>query len=288
MSTIGDNINTLREIKRDIKKSLQDKGSPVNDFTPFTEYSTMIDELPDSGGEEDVVREAISRPIYAETMLSSIKRDYANRQISESQSCFIDATMAANATTVNGSIDFDGVFTGKAGAYVLCQIAFVITTLNSWEFQTKYTYHRGNGHDTVMGSYSSNPYSFPNLIFEGTDNALIMYLSASGSNWNLNTSASSLVPVDGTTYYLKAGFTGTEYYIDYNTTGWSDTFTRAFELQTTQHHQTPTSLQPLILMNDGVNLNNYYSGGSMDLTETRFYDNGSLMIQFANKKQIIF
>ena len=49
MATIAENLQTIQNIKQDIKRAIENKGVDMSN-TPFTEYSTKIDEITTSGG----------------------------------------------------------------------------------------------------------------------------------------------------------------------------------------------------------------------------------------------
>ena len=49
MATIAENLQTIQNIKQDIKRAIENKGVDMSN-TPFTEYSTKIDEISSGGG----------------------------------------------------------------------------------------------------------------------------------------------------------------------------------------------------------------------------------------------
>lgn len=49
MATIAENLQTIQNIKQDIKRAIENKGVDMTN-TPFTEYSTKIDEISSGGG----------------------------------------------------------------------------------------------------------------------------------------------------------------------------------------------------------------------------------------------
>ena len=171
-----------------------------------------------------------------------------------------------NLTQNGGILSSDLVYTtGGTGHSLTANEILPLSTANNWEFRTKYTYRSGGADfPTIFGYTGGVDYKHPCLIKEGT--YIRFYLSSNGTSWNLNTSNSSLAPVDDTTYYLKVGFTGTEYYLDYNTTGWNDTFTRAFILNSTTKVYCSV---PVMLMNLSLS-DRYWNAGLMDLKETKF------------------
>ena len=176
-----------------------------------------------------------------------------------------------NVTSVGGSFTDNYIFNGASGAYMKLSETAPLNTADSWEFTTKYTHNGGGTYPCILGTSDTTHYhNLHIIVLSGT---LTVYLSGDGSNWNIaNSTASTLKMVAGTTYYLKIGFTGTKYYIDYNTDG-SDTYTNCFELASTAKVY---SSNPLMLMNEGNNTSTYYNNGSMDLSETSLTINGEV------------
>ena len=161
----------------------------------------------------------------------------------------------------------DGTFTGGNGRYAKVLIQeYDFNTANSWEFQTKITWGTVRTYAAVMGLYNNNDYHNPVLIYE--QDKLGMFLGSTGSGWNIaQPSQSNLVPVSGQTYYIKMGFTGSQYYFKYNTTGWNDDFTIAQSVDNTNKVYTEGQVQ-FALLNGFLTVNNYYNNSTMYLEDT--------------------
>ena len=171
-------------------------------------------------------------------------------------------------TQTNGTLNSELEFTGADGAYLKMTEKYSLSTADSWEFQIKYKHNGGGPYPTVFGYAGGLDYKAPAFIL--VNDNFIFYLSSDGNSWNLNQASSGLAPVVGTIYYFKVGFTGSEYYIKYNTTGWSDGFTTQWTLNSTAK---VFCSDYFMLMNLGLN-NNYYNTGTMYLQDTALFING--------------
>lgn len=165
-------------------------------------------------------------------------------------------------TQTGGTLNSEFEFTGGSGAYLKMNEKYSLSTANSWEFQIKYKHNGGGSNPTIFGYASGTDFKTPAFILE--NGSLKLYLSSNGDSWNLNSSNSGLVPVSGTIYYFKIGFTGSQYYIKYNTTGWSDDFTTQWTLNSTTKVYCSDYF---MLMNLSLN-SNYYNTGTMYLQDT--------------------
>ena len=168
-----------------------------------------------------------------------------------------------------GTLNSELEFTGASGASLKMTEKYSLSTADSWEFQIKYK-HNGGGHNPcVFGYASGSDNKTPCFILEG--GSFKFFLSSNGSSWNMNSSGSGLVPQAGTIYYFKIGFTGSQYYVKYNTTGWSDEFTTQWTLNSTTKVYCSDYF---MLMNLSLN-SGYYNTGTMYLQDTALIINGS-------------
>ncbi len=165
-------------------------------------------------------------------------------------------------TQTGGTLNSELEFTGGSGAYLKMNEKYDLATANSWEFQIKYKHNGGGSYPTIFGYAGSSDYKNPTFVL--VDGILTLFLSSDGSLWDLNGTNSSLAPIVGTIYYFKVGFTGSQYYIKYNTTGWSDEFTTQWTLSSTTKVYCSDYF---MLMNLGLN-DNYYNTGTMYLQDT--------------------
>lgn len=167
-----------------------------------------------------------------------------------------------NATMSGGSYNQDtGVYTVLSGGRGHIQLPEVapLSTANSWEIKTKFTYQGGGNAPCLFGYSGGSDYATPVLIHEGGSYKFgVSYLRG----WNI-WGDTRIVPQVGTTYYFKAGFTGSEYYVDYRTAG-QENYTRAFSQASTSK---AFCIAPFWFMDLSLN-SNYPTYGDLDLTET--------------------
>ena len=187
-----------------------------------------------------------------------------------------DEVTEANVIQTGGTMSNDSVFTGGSGAYLTLPEAAPIQTADTWEFRTKYTFKdRGSSLSVIMHTSSNQDnFSTPYLaVVPQSANNVHIWLSIAPYNLFVNSAKSDLILVDNTTYYIKFGFTGTQYYLSANTTGWDDSFTEYWTCTTTIKACCEV---PMALMNAPWSLTTDYSEGDMDLKETSIIINGVL------------
>jgi len=145
-----------------------------------------------------------------------------------------------------------------------------IATADSWEIQTTYTYHKSGtaSYPCIFGYSGGSDYKTPSLINEGGSYRL--YLSSTGSSWNLNTTNTGFIPEDGKTYDIVAGFTGSQYYVKwrlFGTTEWTGNWTLD---STTKVYCSA----PFYWLNLSLNSYNYYNAGELYMSNTKIIVNG--------------
>ena len=145
-----------------------------------------------------------------------------------------------------------------------------ISTADSWEINTVLQW-KDNGsasYPTIFAYSGTTDNASPVLLKEG--GSIKMYLSSTGSSWDLNTENTGWVPEAGKIYAIAAGFTGTEYYIkwkEYGALEWAGQWTKA---STTKAY----CATPFVFLNAGLNPYNYYNASMLWLTETNIIING--------------
>lgn len=173
---------------------------------------------------------------------------------------------------------YGGTYIGGSNSYINTNIIPDLTNASTWEFQTKYTYNTGGtANPHIFGYAGGGNYQAPLLLFH-PNKKLYMVASSNGTSWDIVSGDSSLTAEAGVTYFIKWGFTGSEYYIDYNTTGWNDSFTRVYSYSSTTKSYCN---KPSALMDGTENPSQDWSMGPMYLPETKFYVDGDLMWQAA-------
>lgn len=210
-----------------------------------------------------------------------ITKDNVIRTCESEEHCYIP--IKANGTQYGGTL-VEGVYTGGSENYIALNQTAPLSTADSWEFRTKYTYKGGGNVKQIIGYTGTTDNATPYLAFQN-GNYLTVALSSNGSSWDLTVDVTSLSANDGDTFYIKFGFTGTNYYVDYNTSGWDASFTNVSSLTSSTKVYCNV---PFMLMNNGADTTGYYSSGSMDLKETSIIINGSTWWNGAIPAQIIF
>ena len=172
----------------------------------------------------------------------------------------IDTTLSKNQVGYIGGQNKDIVLDNTAP----------ISTADSWEINTVLQW-KDNGsasYPTIFAYSGTTDNASPVLLKEG--GSIKMYLSSTGSSWDLNTENTGWVPEDGKIYEVPAGFTGTEYYVkwkEYGAKEWAGQWTKA---STTKAY----CATPFIFLNAGLNPYNYYNASMLWLTETNTIING--------------
>lgn len=177
-------------------------------------------------------------------------------------------TTLNSAITQVGGTYTNGVFTGASGAHLLLPV-LPITTANSWEIQTVYTYNGGGTYPTVIAP-STSGYGIQWIVVNG---AYYISLSRNGAESLIVSQTTGISAVAGTPYYFKLGFTGSKYYLSYNTDG-SDNYTEAWSYSSTEKVYTEIAHY---LMDWGVGTNRW-SAGSINMPKTKIYINDNLYL----------
>ena len=158
-----------------------------------------------------------------------------------------------------------------------------LANYNSWEFTTKILYRPGfPGNDRCIIGPSAyigpNNYStYSNFGLYVTPEG-ILYLSVgnNGSSWNVGIGFADLTLAIDNVYYIKVGFTGTEYYIKYNQDG-SDRYITVLTMPSTQK---ASGVDSFILLDMGGNIN--YRRPLMDLKLTSFVADNQVLWKAAD------
>ena len=172
----------------------------------------------------------------------------------------IDTTLSKNQVGYIGGQNKD----------ILLDNTAPISTADSWEINTVLQWKdNGSASYPAIFAYSgTTDNASPVLLKEG--GSIKMYLSATGSSWDLNTENTGWVPEAGKIYAIAAGFTGTKYYVkwkEYGAKEWAGQWTKA---STTKAY----CATPFVFLNAGLNPYNYYNASMLWLTETNTIING--------------
>lgn len=164
--------------------------------------------------------------------------------------------------------------TYKGGQYKYLQMneTAPLATADSWEIQTIFKCHKsGSASYPAIFAYSGgSDYKTPCLIYEGGSYRL--YLSSSGTSWDINTSNTGFIPEDGKTYDIVAGFTSTQYYVKWRLFG-TEEWTGNWTLESTTKVHCSV---PFWWLNCSLNSYNYYNAGELYMSNTKIIVNGAV------------
>lgn len=199
----------------------------------------------------------------------------------------VKVTLTVNSTvhTVLDSSLKTVYVTYKGGQYKYLQMneTAPLATADSWEIQTIFKCHKsGSASYPAIFAYSGgSDYKTPCLTYEGGSYRL--YLSSSGSSWNLNTSNTGFIPEDGKTYDIVAGFTGTQYYVKWRVSG-TEEWTGNWTLESTTKVHCSV---PFWWLNCSLNSYNYYNAGELYMSNTKIIVNGAVWFDGAGDTRFI-
>lgn len=153
-------------------------------------------------------------------------------------------------------------------------------TADSWEFRTKIKYSGGSGPYRYVLYHSGSSWDMGPIIqiINGesgiTDNSVDFVIPIDGISDGYTDILGESYPLNlNTDYYLKAGFSGTEYYLLIGETGWDGTFT-TLGTYTTTLKCTNNENNVLSLFGDINGNPNRFVYGSMYMKDTCVYING--------------
>ena len=107
----------------------------------------------------------------------------------------------------------------NTGKYIDTKEVMPLSEADSWEYQISVknisAYNQSNGGNIISGSNSSD-FKHPSLYIPS--NEIQVYLGSTGSNWDIVSGGKTGIKINPLNkYYLKYGFTGSKYYLDYAT-----------------------------------------------------------------------
>lgn len=194
---------------------------------------------------------------------------------------YIVDTTKMTYTNATMSDDYVMTTTNNSSSGAITSDVLPLNTANTWEWRTKFTYTSSGTYGTVIGHNNSNFKGAPYIQIvngEAGIQARGIGIVIPVDNLHYVTPAdnySKAIDVN-TPYYLKFGFSGTEYYLELNTEGWDAPFTRYCTYQSTA--------KCYVVTNTKTEFMNRYTGsqvvGSMDFKETRLYINGDVYWEY--------
>ena len=142
---------------------------------------------------------------------------------------YTDNIRTINVTTVSEAvINEDNTFTGGTG-YLTYNHQWNLNTASSWEYNFKLRFGGWNSSQTqAIFAPVGADYQHPVFNFQ-SNNQIVLFISTNGSSWDTVVASPNGMDskfIAGNIYYFKCGFSGSDYYIKYNSTGWSSEFTQ--------------------------------------------------------------
>lgn len=254
MTNISEKLQTLNGIKTDLKEALITKGATIEDSTPFTEYASILNNIP-VGGDESVQKDSLKRVMKE------------NASVCKTNYTFF-------RTSTNGFIDTDNNYNGASGSLLLLPEFPLLSEVNTWEFRTTFTYKAGgNSNERILGYYNTNSQGGPEL-YKDSSNGFRLRIPLVGAGV-VQTSTQFFIPEVDITYNVKAGFSGSEYFLEFKRSEDLE-YTRDV-IQETKKCNSLTPFQLELLNSRGIG--SYFSKSIMNLNETSFYINGELYWQ---------
>lgn len=109
MTTIAENLQTIVDIKEDIKTAIENKGVDMSN-TPFSEYSTKIDEITTGGSNTFVVPDGMK---FQGSTITSVPENLDFSDVTDMSNMFMDCSNLENANiNTNSATNMEGLFSG--------------------------------------------------------------------------------------------------------------------------------------------------------------------------------
>ena len=270
-NTIAQNLAAIKNIKDNLRIQINAKGVPLSASAPFSSYPTAVAAISGGGGEvpEDYVRDYANRVISETARESVFGTDDVVRVVPSEYKCS-NFVLNSNLTQIGGFL-FNSSYSTSSDEYIESNSALPLSTANSWEFQTVYTFSDENSSESILGFTGFGTADTPVLSVSYGD-SIFFGVSSDGNSWDISGDSVSYNFVPNTMYYIKVGFTGSAYYCSINTSGWSSPFETLIEINDTTKCYCS---QPFMLMNSGEDTSQWYNPGVMDLSQTKWIINGS-------------
>lgn len=128
----------------------------------------------------------------------------------------------------NVSITTTGIASGFSSRNAI-QLKSTLDTALPWELQLKFNTSNVTTRQKLNGCVNSVDYNFPTVELGRDGNAkFVIDISSNGSSWDISDTAGTYTILPNTYYWIRYGWTGTVYYLDYSLDG--ITFTRDIEV----------------------------------------------------------
>lgn len=247
----------------DAYTAVSNMGGTLPATQNLTNLPTAINSIP--AGTDADVKDFISINKYGEDIYEGDKIWLQHKP------CYEYNFIPVNNPIINDSNKTVFGFSGRRGITLDRTIDFSGT----WEVQMKFT----TGPDVSLrqklnGSADNVDWDFPTVDISSTNNTykFRMCLSSTGTSWDItNAAVGTYTILPKTTYWIKFGWTGSVYYLEYSTDGFNFVRDISFSSTTAVHNST----RYMCLGNDIYSANYeipFY--GTLDLSETYVATNG--------------
>lgn len=139
-------------------------------------------------------------------------------------------TYSLNATEI-GNINFN-TYTGIVSEFNsrnAIRLNSIFDTTLPWELQLKFNTSNVTTRQKLNGCVNSVDYNFPTVELGRNGNAkFLIDISSNGSSWDISDTTGSYTILPNTDYWIRYGWTGTVYYLDYSLNG--EDFVRDIEV----------------------------------------------------------
>ena len=251
-------MSTIKKVKVNKNKptriKLRAKGKwdkiTYNTFTDWNQKLNLPD-LEDYNGLNVKQEECVeTTKLNFEKTILPWKFDYKNRIQDRINSCLMpDGIYYRNIKpkhieynfSIFGNLTIDNTTKVVSGFNTRNAIRLnnIFNLSNPWELQLKFNTPTPTTRQKLNGCIDSVDYKFPTVEFGRDGNAkFIIDISSNGSSWDIADATGTYTILSNTDYWIRYGWTGTIYYLDYSLDG--ETFIRDIEVSSsTAAYQAP-------------------------------------------------
>lgn len=168
-----------------------------------------------------------------------------------------------NGCTIDGSL-----IRGGRNAYFIKDQTANFQLFSDWEMRITYTYAGGGQTPTIIGhALGASEYAMPRLFLENS--VLKFQASSNGTSWDIANDLTMLNMISGVTYNLKVIYNENTGYFIYNGSNLIYSNNNTAKIK---------GREGLMLLNDGSDISNCYSLGSINFNTLRFFANGITIV----------
>ena len=168
---------------------------------------------------EAVVGEHLGYPTFYETCLNEYE-----------QSEVVDRLYSYNITTTGTLTKNDGVVNGFSASNYMT-LPNIMPSVENWEYSLKIKFSDVSATQYAINVGKSGAYNF---LFGLNGGKFTVWISSNNTSWDIaSNTQGSFVTTANTYYYIKYGFNGNEYYLEYSTTGEENSYIRDITITST-------------------------------------------------------